>query len=85
MIQEELRERIESIIDNGTCLEEIVDELSTLGHLRFQDEKIDDGLDDCEDTYLMLQLYELTMEDTTFTIRLYYGNNTREVTYYTVG
>lgn len=85
MIQEELRERIESIIDNGTCLEEIVDELSTLGRLRFQDEKIDDGLDDCEDTYLMLQLYELTMEGETFTIRLYYGNNTREVTYYTIG
>ena len=85
MIQEELREKIESIIDNGTCLEEIVEELSTLGRLRFQDEKIDDGLDDCEDTYLMLQLYELTIEDTTFTIRLYYGNNTREVTYYTIG
>lgn len=85
MIQEELREKIESIIDNGTCLEEIVDELSTLGRLRFQDEKIYDGLDDCEDTYLMLQLYELTMEGETFTIRLYYGNNTREVTYYTIG
>lgn len=61
----------------------VEDILSKYGELRFCDEKIDEGIDDedSEDEYLMMQSYELTLTDgTDYYIRIYFGDNTREIT-----
>lgn len=58
--------------------------LSIYGKVHFCDEKIDDGIDDedSEDEYLMMQSYYLvTSDDNTHYIRIYFGDNTRIISY----
>lgn len=49
---------------------------------RFVDEKIDDGLEDCEDEYLMKKCYEVHLTFGKYYVNFYYGNNTQEITYF---
>lgn len=46
--------------------------LSLFGTPKFVDEKIDDGCDDGEDTYVMMRSYDVDK----YYVRIYYGNNT---------
>lgn len=68
-----------SICTDGRPLEEVEKDLFALG-ATLSDEDIDDGCDDGEDEYVMKRLYTLS----TFDIRLYYGNNTRTISYQTI-
>lgn len=82
-----IEDEIDSLLNtDGLDVDDAEEKLQTLGKLRCVDEKIDDGIDDeeCEDEYVMMRLYELHSKDGVFDIRLYYGNNTFEVTYHTV-
>lgn len=45
--------------------------LSLFGTPKFVDEKIDDGCDDGEDTYVMMRSYDVDK----YYVRIYYGNN----------
>lgn len=67
----------------GRDINSAEDILARYGEVRLCDEKIDEGIDDedSEDEYLMMQSYELKLADgTDYYIRIYFGNNTREIT-----
>lgn len=62
------------------------DMLCKFGKTRFVDAKIDDGLDDGEDEYLMMRSFDVKVEgfDKPFYVRLYYGNNTYTFSTFTI-
>lgn len=88
-VDRNLADAIEEILseNENEDIATVAEQLKSLGNLRFIDETIDDGIDDenCEDEYIIKRVYTLTAQDgNEYDIRLYYGNNTMELTYYTV-
>ncbi len=83
-----LFERITDALDTSLDLESAETALKKFGTIKFVDEKIDEGIDDedCEDEYLMLRTYDFVSKDgiEKYYIKLYYGNNTEELTYFTI-
>ena len=83
-IQREIeREFIGGNYDGITATEEILTEI--IGkNISWYDTRIDDGVDEdeTEDTYVMVSCF--STNDSEYTIRLYYGNVTEEVTYVSV-
>ena len=79
-----IAEFIEEYVSGGIALalegkdvDAAPDILKQFGEVRFVDEKIDDGCDSDEDEYVMMRSYDAGE----FYVRIYYGNNTRTVTY----
>lgn len=55
-------------------------------NVKYVDESIDDGCDENEDgnTYVMKGVYDIQYKGYTFVLRLYFGNYTRTVGYFTL-
>lgn len=80
---------IDNYIDElyDMCINEDVDDIDEIFSdtieiktYHLDEESIDDGADDdCEDSYVMLRRYSVTYKNEKFTVRLYYGDNTRTV------
>ena len=82
-----IEDELEDIIDEFPQIDDD-DEFFKKNNIeaRFCDEKIDDGVDedDSEDEYVMCRSYDIKYKGMRFYLRAYFGNNTREVTYYTI-
>ena len=61
------------------AVQKILDILTYDTDYNFVDEKIDDGCDYGEDEYVMMTSYNFFVEDETYYVRFYYGNNTLEI------
>lgn len=81
---------IDNYIDElyDMCIDKDVDEIDEVFSDTIEiktycldEESIKDGIgdDDCEDSYVMLRRYSVTYKKEKFTVRLYYGDNTRTV------
>jgi hypothetical protein len=84
-IEQEIRQDLmgSRFYDGETATEEILTEI--IGQsVECYDSCIDDGIDDedCEDTYVYKDCFQT--KDGSITIRVYYGDNSREITYVSV-
>ena len=64
---------------DGVSVEDILKQVEHLigQELIEYDQKIDNGIDDEEDTYLICSCYSTKDDD--FTLKIYYGNNTQRI------
>ena len=68
-----------SNIFEGTNIDDVKETAKNNGMTaRYVDEKIDNYLED-EDDYLMMESYDMTRENKTFYVRLYYPQSTGEI------
>lgn len=84
-----MKDKIKNYFDNKeffTSEEEIEKDLTELVgcRVRCYDTKIDDGVDveDSEDEYVMLSAFEF--DNSNIIVRVYYGNNSREIGYVSI-
>jgi len=76
-ISREIRETfVNEIYDGVTYTEEILTEIVGK-NVSMYDSKIDDGVDDDEDNYVMCDCF--STDDDSITIRIYYGDETRVI------
>jgi len=81
MISNEILERVIDRITVGQDIDEAVENLEMVcDSVKFVDEKIDDGCDESEeDSYVMMQSYDISKDNYNYYLRLYYGDVTREI------
>lgn len=70
-------------LNDGNDVYDVEEQLSTLGSLHQDDECIDDGADG-EDEYVIKRVMTLSSESKSCVIRMYFGNNTKTMGYYSV-
>lgn len=76
-ISREIRETfVNEIYDGVTYTEEILTEIVGK-NVSMYDSKIDDGVDDDEDNYVICDCF--STDDDSITIRIYYGDETRVI------
>lgn len=76
-ISREIQETfVNEIYDGVTYTEEILTEIVGK-NVSMYDSKIDDGVDDDEDNYVMCDCF--STDDDSITIRIYYGDETRVI------
>lgn len=76
-ISREIRETfVNEFYDGVTYTEEILTEIVGK-NVSMYDSKIDDGVDDDEDNYVMCDCF--STDDDSITIRIYYGDETRVI------
>lgn len=76
-ISREIRETfVNEVYDGVTYTEEILTEIVGK-NVSMYDSKIDDGVDDDEDNYVMCDCF--STDDNSITIRIYYGDETRVI------
>ena len=85
----EAKQKLEGLVSEtmGSYIHDFVDQLSNqpgVNDIRFVDEKIEDGLYHSLDKYLMQRSYAVNYRNHEFYVDVNYGNNTREITDYSV-
>ena len=81
MISNEIFERVVGLLTLDNDIDEAIENLEMVcDEVRFVDEKIDDGCDGCEpDNYVMMRSYDVSKDNYSYYLRLYYGDVTREI------
>lgn len=83
-----LYDKLDTALRWADYLPQAEKKLERYGTLQFVDEKIDEGIDDddTDDEYLMMRSYDFVSKDGTekYYIKLYYGDKSEELGYYTI-
>lgn len=84
-MQDKFIEEVQDLLaqNDGNDVSEVEEQLSTLGSLHHDDECIDDGADG-EDDYVMKRVMTLSSAGVSCVVRMYFGNNTKTMGYYSV-